>query len=310
MNRVAFICLFASLTFLNCASVRSEDAESIRAAARSAIEADSMGNQLLPHAQGGSKSTWIGTVVDESCFKSIPESRSEARLEKLEAALALALARLRTCGSTLGLVETRDTISVLRRTRIFCKPSGGMAEMTMILPYEKVPGGRISARATHQYEMLLAVPSFKVPEETQAQQPSFERWSDEDLAAVMSHEAMHVLAMNNRDWHDTLRGRAKFGCRDSTYEDRIYFTEAACFPRSRGGVVYYANRSAWECPEVCEKALRGIDPIVAERLKPLPYSAPSTERGIYGPPLVAHPYAEQEAQRICEKVRQLRGSFP
>lgn len=290
-------------TRLSCA----QSPQDLRAAVERAIQADPMGQKEMPTPGAKDRTTWIGAVIEESCFRGVDEARAQSRLERIEAALMTAIAQLDRCGQSLGFIETTDVISVLRRLRVFCNATDGMAAMVMLYPHGKK--GRISARSLHRYEMLLAVPSFKDGAEQQARQPSFERWPLEDLAAVLAHEAMHVLPLNNRDWHNGLEGRAKFGCERSTYEDRVYLTEGACFPNSRGGVVLYADNGPWKCPEVCVEALTGMDSLTALKLRPLPPNAPEGTPGVYGEPLLAGPYPLEQAQAICAKVRTLRGQF-
>jgi hypothetical protein len=257
-------------------------------------------------------------VIDETCLSGIPDAQRNARYQRIEQALGYALAQLRRCGAALGFTEVPDVISVLRRSHFFCGPGGpgAMASMTMLYPGGADHRARVSAAGAHRYEISLTVPSSKDGATAEGHQRSFMDWEAPDFAATIAHEAMHVLAMNNRSWHNSITGRPKFGCTGTVYDDRIYFTEAACFPSSMAGRVFYGENGAGRCDGVCERALTEVDPEVQAQLHPLPMptdigSAPTpADGGVYGPSLLASPYARTEADRICARVRSLRGVFP
>lgn len=57
------------------------------------------------------------------------------------------------------------------------------------------------AGAHRRYEMTLSSPSDGASGKINASAST--RMPVDDLASFFAHEAMHVLAMNNRDWHNT-----------------------------------------------------------------------------------------------------------
>jgi len=272
-----------------------------------AREWDYMHDNMLAQLRAGDERTVFGTIVDEGCLRGLTPELHRARIAQLEQGLGSAIAQMHACGQALGFIETPDIISTLRRTRIRCGDLGqsGLGEMQIEFncPATHL---RMTATSTHRFEMTLAMPETKNGETTNG--PNFETWNVTELGSVIAHEAMHVLAMNNRSWHNDLSSRAKTGCNNSIFYDRIYFTESACFPNVRSGQEFYSDNGPYQCPEVCEAALTEIDPSVVE--DNLPAQSLDSATGVYGPSTVARPYPIAEARRICQRIRSHRGIFP
>lgn len=263
---------------------------------------DFMRDRMLARAHDGDHRTRFGTLIDPSCLRGFSEERRHARTTRIEQGLAGAIAQMRTCGQSLGIIEASDVIAVLRRTRIICEPMAPGSQIASMTGLFGCPGQAVdlTARATRRYEMHVASPQSDSAPAGESQ--NFEEMSPDDLSALFAHEAMHVLAMNNRIWHGSPTARGKpFECEGSVFYDRVYFTQAACFPNSSWGQHFYSDNGPYQCQEVCEGALMDIDQEVIER---------SRRIGAYGPSDLARPYPVDEARRICQRVRERRGRFP
>ena len=273
---------------------------------------DFMRDRMLAEARVGDHRTRFGTLIDPSCLRGFSEERRAARITLIEQGLAGAIAQMRTCGPSLGIIEAPDVIAVLRRTRIICEPmapGNQIASMPGIMPGCPGQAVDLTARATRRYEMHVASPQSDSAPVGESQ--SFEEMSPDDLSALFAHEAMHVLAMNNLSWHGSLAGHREYReCEGSVFYDRIYFTQAACFPNSTWGQDFYSDDGPYQCQEVCEGALTGIDEEVIERDRRLTARSLDAASGVYGPPDLARPYPAEEARRICRRIRERRGSFP
>jgi hypothetical protein len=114
---------------------------------------------------------------------------------------------------------------------------------------------------------------------------------------------MHVLAANNRSWHNFSDSRDSRGCNNSLFEDRIYLLQAACFPESNYGQEIRDEESGLQsCPQVCQRALTQTD-LTSSMTTMSDITTPgSGNMGFYGPSLQAVPYSRERAQAICEQV--------
>jgi hypothetical protein len=164
----------------------------------------------------------------------------------------------------------------------------GYGELGPPGPKGRQPLTEMSASADHDYEMSISIRNL-------------EGMSLEDSAAAIAHEAMHVLAMNNRAWHNEMASRGKRGCATSLFTDRIYFTEAVCFPSSTYGSLFFSPDGGSRCDGVCEQALTTVDAEVERTLHPT--NRYGDRGGIYGPSLIARPYSAHDTARICSIVR-------
>jgi|GEM_PF-5281823 len=260
----------------------------------------------------GDEATGINLgVIDTSCLTGTRASYKDQTILSIRNAINLAIERSQICFDRLRFREMPDVISVLGRTRFRCNdPTGDGLVASMrrtSRTYDACGRGltRWMAGAHRRYEMTMSAPAAGLPDKLNSTAST--NMETEELASFLAHEAMHVLAMNNREWHNTFdeRERGTLGCGPSRFEDRIYFTQAACFPQSSLGRDFYSDGGAYQCAGLCNNALTGIDP---EAL--IMYSA-STEPGAeftsaYGPSQAASPYPSEEAGRICERIRDWR----
>jgi hypothetical protein len=274
---------------------------------------DSM-HDALPvesHPESGDIRTPLGTVLDPSCTTGPNAANGPRIVAALERGLARALERADQCFQRLRIVEMRDVISVLRRTRIQCiqgDPNDDTIAMMRRTCRMGTNRARYSAGATHDYQMGVITPPPPLPAPTgpaadeKKEAPSMLTMSPDDLGSYLAHEAMHVLAANSHSWHDSLEGRRWNGCENSVFADRIYFTQAACFPDSFVGQGVREQRLASRCPGLCEGALTTVEASVVEQYRPA--TRPGDTERPYGPPLAAHPYSRDEASRICTRLRE------
>ncbi|HAR42072.1 MAG TPA: hypothetical protein DCS07_05490 [Bdellovibrionales bacterium] len=279
-----------------------------------AQEMDRLGQLYLRRPQEDDIATTFGAIIDSSCTTGPRELKKPFTVGKIEKALSYAVSQLNNCQRAFGFRELPGIISILRRMVIICQPVQGHhdAEMRAIVDHgwspSKVLFGRYttSAAAEHDYQVSLQMdgsgrvglidPANVTSPETMAQQTMV-------LGSLLFHEALHALPANNTGWH--LEGKAKArsanSCSlDPLFDDRIYFIQAACFPKSLDGQFYRGQID--NCPNLCESALTGIDANVKR------YLAQGHSRifsdGIYGPGLIAEPYKIEEAKIVCSKVRE------
>jgi hypothetical protein len=257
--------------------------------------------------------TGIGLgVIDESCLTEGHAAYRGETISAIQSALLRAIEQAEICYERMRVIEMPDVASVLRRTRFRCMDPDGSGLVAQMRRTSRVydhcgnPTARYMAMAHRRYEMTLSAPVAGVSDKINATAST--RLNTEELASFLAHEAMHVLAMNNRDWHNTFTSeeRPTRGCDPSLFADRIYFTQAVCFPQSDYGREFYAEGGAYECTDLCLSALTEIDPDAA-----VMFSA-STEPGAeattaFGPSQVARPYPAEEARRLCERIRTSRG---
>ena len=254
--------------------------------------------------------TGIGLgVIDSSCLTGPHQEFRAETVRSIQAGIGRAIEQSQICFDLLRIIEMPDVISVLGRTRFRCSEATGdglvasMRRTSRTYDSCGTPTSRFMAGAHRRYEMTLTAPIAGAP--AKINDSASTRLQIDELASFLAHEAMHVLAMNNRDWHNNFLDdeRPLTGCGPSRFEDRIYFTQAACFPQSELGQVFYAEDGPAQCPDLCLRALTEIDPEAA-----LMYSA-STEPGAertsaFGPSQVARPYPLEEARRICQRIRE------
>lgn len=293
----------------DCALCVGRENTEINRIATIASEIDFMQNFDLPAVGPNEHRTRFGAVVTDTCLRGFSPARRAARISRIEMAMARSIAQLRTCQSSLHFAEIPDVISVLRRTRFSCSdsgPRGHLASMEIMHPVGGKSGYLLTSSSTHHFDMDLA--SVGPSRQPAPGDREFENYDLEDFAALLAHEAMHTLAMNNREWHNNMASRAKSGCANTRFEDRIYFTEAACFPRSLEGRAFYSG-AFHRCPGLCQRALTEVDESLRSELStqgPLP----SGRARLVGVPVLARPYPQAEAERICSDVRHFGGRFP
>jgi len=247
-------------------------------------------------------------VIDSSCLTGAHTPYRAATIRALRTALQRTAEQAARCQQRLGIIEMPDIISVLSQTRYFCQPPTGdgvVASMRRTYrTYDSCGRGltRFMAGAYRRYHMDITAP-------TEGLRPKINATAStalevDELASFLAHEAMHVLSMNNRAWHNNFdpEQRTSTACQSSLFEDRIYFTQAACFPDSDYGRAFYAENGPSQCPGLCETALAGMDPEA-----PALYgasTAPGAERtGASGPSQVARPYTNPELALVCARIR-------
>jgi len=266
---------------------------------------------LTVHPQDAPTGVNLG-VIDASCLTGSRAPYREATIQRIHDAITRASEQMHRCYEHYRIVEGPDVGSILGRTRFLCQDPDGsdlIAEMRRTSrTYDSC--GRVLTRFTdgayRRYQMTLSAPSSDLPAATNKSASTM--LSVEELASYMAHEAMHVLAMNNRDWHNTFDPdeRVTEGCTRSLFEDRVYFTQAMCFPQSEYGRSLYGEGGASQCREVCIRALTEVDAGAALTFSTS--TAPGSERtGAFGPSQVARPYPAGEASRICDRVAMDRG---
>jgi hypothetical protein len=262
----------------------------------------------------GDAPTGIGLgVIDASCLTGEREGGRDAIIGRIQAAVSRASEQMQRCWDQYRVPVGPDVGAVLRRTRFLCQdPDGGGIVASMrrtTRTYDSCGRGltRHTDGAYRRYQMTISAPRSGLPSKIN-QVASTELPLDE-FASFLAHEAMHVLAMNNRDWHNSFDPavRTATGCTSSLFEDRIYLTQAMCFPDSDYGRAFYGEGGASQCPEVCQRAVTEVDAEAA-----LMYAAsatPGSERtGSFGPSQVSIPASTREAELLCERARRDRGA--
>jgi hypothetical protein len=242
-----------------------------------------------------------GGVIDSSCRSGDLGPRGDEIVEKIRRANEVVMQRLSECGPLMRLWEPQQAMEVLARTRITCSVATNTSEagrMDWSASCDRMLATAYSPRLVGRFHMNLPVFVGTVKD---GKDPSFLAASDDENASFLFHEAMHVLAANNRSWHNSLDGRGTRGCENSQFEDRIYMLQAGCFPQSNYGLrVRDPELGIRSCPEVCTRALTEVD-ADAMPAALIPNSDP-TAPGFFGPSEVAIPYSRESAERACRLI--------
>jgi hypothetical protein len=133
-----------------------------------------------------------------------------------------------------------------------------------------------------------------------------------NLASDLFHEVLHYYS-NNRAWHDDpYAAHTDLGCQNSIFTDRVYFTQAACFPLSDYGQSFYgtpgspSSDPAASCGGICDAALGEVDSNSTE-VTHAPYY-------YGGRHLVANPLSQGDRNIICNDVvgnwNRFKGAYP
>lgn len=250
------------------------------------------------------------SVVDSSCLTGGNADSGAAVAAKLRSAVARAVDRVTACQASLGFPGIEQITRVLGNTRFQCDPPSGDRVAHTDTTYRRRDSAghaynRVAASAYGRYRIAVTAADASVanPKDRRGMLPEI---PTEELASFLFHEAMHVLPMNNRGWHDSLGSDIHDdGCSGSRFSDRIYLTQAACFPDSSLGGHFYRDGGAYACPAVCRSALTEVDDSV--RTDSYQHVDALGPTGIYGPSMVSSPLPSAQVESICSRIQSRRG---
>lgn len=249
---------------------------------------DTAGNLAMPKPDdSGDYVTKMGAIIDESCFKNHAGPERQKMIDRMENILARVGMGVGQCSRLFGFNELSSVLHTLRRVRFSCKKlaakTAAEAELTDHIWIGTLP---CSSTFTKNYRVSISPESMLLGEE-----------DPDHLAATLFHETLHHTAANNRQWHNESWMSGKHstkGCKNSLFEDRVYFISAACFPRTSYGQDFFAgNGSASTCANVCNAALTEVDDDMASKYG----GGFGAKQG-----LVARPYAKVDVEQTCRLV--------
>lgn len=205
-----------------------------------------------------------GLIIDASCLPGtdpVAKANGAAWFESLERE-----ARTFAACARFGIDETQRVERALRRATLTCGmverrikhagaetkvkvPSPGMGMGEARVTIDPVVVGEDQAEFADQIVLNLNLDAAARP-------------APREQAGTFLHELFHAGRMQMESWHVNLSevidgNRELRGCKNSFYEDPVYFVTAVCAPDSRNGRDFWKN-NVGRCAEVCHSALGKI----------------------------------------------------
>jgi len=229
-----------------------------------------------------------GTVLAKSC-------QAGARLARIKAALSYMMTQAYRCEKTLGLPAAAEVISIIRRARMTCEPQAHGQAKNKNVNYKPLIAPFANVNTSYDKSYLINLTPTAV---------DAKNFDVVSLAGSLFHEGLHSTASNNHsDWHNrTVEvGKSSTGCKGSIFEDRIYFQQAACFPRSDWGNILRPLLT--KCSGLCESAFTQSVPVAKYTQAKGTGSITALGGGSIGPVLNATPLKPEAAKVLCDRIR-------